>query len=404
MKVLKLSTLLCLAFSSLVFANDNNTTLNSYLSNLKRKQFEYDNSKNEVDSSKLRDSWIAPLKLNYSYSRSKPFTRELTSQSAAIRIDQPIFESGGIYYGIKFANASRLYSHYTIEVAKRKMIKDTISILMQIKQTALKIEVQKLQIKKSEINLTQKKEQYLNGQLDSGFLDNAIIQRNKVIQALYDIETRKEKLLNQFSALSDLDVKTARIPYLELIDQEEFLTHNIVLKQKNAEIKKSEYKKDVTAVKYLPKISFTAGYSWNKSQQQFSTTALFTKNIKYYDYGIRINMPIDLNTFRDIESAKIDFLKSQVIIKDKQREFKALFKQVMQNINNFKKKKNLSLENKGIYTKILKETRKLFKAGYKTDYDVSLLENSVAISSINYEIFEIDEQLELLTLYEMYKK
>ena len=45
----------------------------------------------------------------------------------------------------------------------------------------------------------------------------------------------------------------------------------------------------------------------------------------------------------------------------------------------------------------------MYNAGYKTHYDVSLLENSVQIQKIDLKIFEIDRQLELLTLYEMYK-
>lgn len=403
MKVLQLSTLLCLAFSSLTFANENNNTLDSYISDLKRKQFEYDYGKNEAESSKLRDSWIAPLQLNYSYTRSKPFSDELTSQSAAIRMDQPIFQSGGIYYGVKFANASRLYTNYTIDVAKRKMIKDTVSILMQLKQTALKIEAQKLQIQNSEINLVQKQEQYLNGQLDSGFLDNAIIQRNIVTQALYDIETAEEKLLNQFSILSDLDAKKTKIPHLELINLEEFLAHNIVLKQKNAEIKKSEYQKDITVAKYLPRVSLTAGYSWNNTEQQFDASLpTFKNDAQYYDYGVRVNMPIDLNTFRDIESAKIDFLKAEVVEKDKQRELKALFKQVIKNIENFDKKIALSNENIELYTKLSEDTQELFKAGYKTQYDVDTLSNSLKIQELDSRVYEIDKQLELLNLYEMY--
>ncbi len=402
MKALQLSTLLCLAFSSLTFANENNT-LDSFISDLKRKQFEYDYVKNEAESSKLRDSWIAPLQLNYSYTRSKPFDTELVSKSAAIRMDQPIFQSGGIYYGIKFANASRLYTNYTIDVAKRKMIKDAVSILMQLKQTALKIEAQKLQIKNSEINLAQKKEQYLNGQLDSGFLDNAIIQRNIVIQSLYDIETAQEKLLNKFSILSDLDVSVAHVPHLELINLEDFLAHNIVLKQKNAEIKKSEYKKDITVAKYLPRVNFTAGYNWNNSQQQFAAGFVpFTNDSEYYDYGLRVNMPIDLNTFRDIESVKIDFLKSQVVEKDKERELKALFQQVLKNIENFDKKIALSNENIELYTKLSEDTKELFRAGYKTQYDVDTLNNSLKIQELNSKMYEIDKQLELLNLYEMY--
>ena len=403
MKALKLSALLCLAFSSLTFANENNNTLDAYISDLKQKEFRYDYEKNEAESSKLRDSWIAPLQLNYTYKRSKPFDDELESQSAAIRMDQPIFQSGGIYYGIKFANASRLYSDYSIDVAKRKMIKDTVSLLMQIKQQELRIEAQELQIKNAEINLAQKKEQYLNGQLDSGFLDNAIIQRNVVIQALYDMQTAKEKLLNRFSILSDLDYRSATIPHLEFISAQEFLKHNIVLKQKDAEIQKNLYAKDVRIAKYLPRVSFTAGYNWNNSQQQFDANfPAFTNDSQYYDYGIRVTMPLDLNTFRDIESAKIDFLKAQVVAEDKKRELKALFDQVLHNIENVDKKIALSQENIELYTKLSEDTKKLFDAGYKTQYDVDTLSNSLKIQELDTKVYEIDKQLELLNLYEMY--
>lgn len=49
---------------------------------------------------------------------------------------------------------------------------------------------------------------------------------------------------------------------------------------------------------------------------------------------------------------------------------------------------------------MLKDTEELFGVGYKTQYDVDLLANSVRIESINQNIYEIDKQLELLALYE----
>lgn len=403
MKVLKLSLSLFLAYSSLSFANENNNSLDSYISGLKKEQFNYDYEKNEAESSKLRDSWIAPLQLNYSYTKNKPYKDELTNQNAAIRMDQPIFQSGGIYYGIKFANASKIYSDYSIDVAKRKMIKDTIAVLMQIKQTTLKIEAQKLQIKNAEINLAQKREQYMSGQLDSGFLDNAIIQRNIVISALYDIETAKEKLITQFTTLSDLDYKKARIPHLEFLSSQDFIKHNILLKQNDAQIAKNEYYKDVTVAKYLPKVNFTAGYNWSKSEQQFDANlAPFINDLSYYDYGVRVSMPLDINTFRDIESIKVDYLKSKILREDKQRELEALFEQVLHNIDNYNKKIALSNENMKLYSKLLEDTKKLFQAGYKTEYDVNTLKNSLKIQEIDSGVYEIDKQLSLLNLYEMY--
>jgi outer membrane protein TolC len=403
MKVLKLSISLCLVYSSLSFANENNNSLDGYLSDFKQLEFGYDYEKNEAESSKLRDSWIAPLKINYSYAKSKPFDDEQINQNAAIKMDQPIFQSGGIYYGVKFANASKRYSDYSIDVAKRKMIKETISTLMKIKQTTLREEAQKLQIENSEINLEQKKEQYLSGQLDSGFLDNAIIKRNIVIEALYDIQTAKEKLITQFQTLSDLDYESATIPHLEFISSEDFIKYNIVLKQIQSAIEKNDYYKNVTIAKYLPRVSFTAGYNWSKSEQQFTNTQTpFKNNLSYYDYGVRASMPLDINAFRDIESVKVDYLKSKVLQKDKRRELKALFKQVFHNIENFDKKIALSNENIDIYSRLLSDTKELFSVGHKTQYDVDTLENSLKIQNIDSQVYEIDKQLSLLTLYEMY--
>ncbi len=402
MKVLKLSLLLFLGFSLTLNANENNASLDAYISELKKEQFKYDYEKNEAEGSILRDSWIAPLQLNYKYSRSKPTSEELVSQSAAIRMDQPIFQSGGIIYGIKFANASKLYSDYTTDVAKRKMIKDTVSILMQLKQSQLREEAQKLQILNAQINLEQKTQQYLNGQLDSGFLDDAVIAVNVAKQAIFDIQTAKEKLINQFSVLSDLSYESAKIPTLALISMDAFLKHNIVLKQNEAEIEKNSYYKNVTIAKYLPQVSLTAGYSWNNSDRFFGGTTIINDTSDYYDYGFRVNMPLDINTFRSIESVKIDYLKSKVVRKDKQRELTALFSQVLHNIDNVDNKIKISNESMAIYKKLLDDTQKLFLAGYKTQYDVDTLKNSFEIQVIDSKIFEIDKQLELLTLYEMY--
>ena len=400
MRALNLLILLSLLLSSFLFANENNSSLDRYISENKKEQFSYDYQKNEAESSKLRDSWIAPLHLNYSYGVNNSYDIEQKNHNAAIKMDQPIFQSGGIYYGIKFANASREYSEYSIDVAKRKMIKDAVALLMQIKQTGLKEIKQKLTIKNSEINLELKKDQYMSGQLDSGFLDNAIIERNFVIQTLYDIQTAKERLVSSFNTLSDLNYKDAPVPHLEFLNEKEFLKSNIILKVANSQIQRDRYSKNMTIAKYLPSVSLTAGYNYTKSEGQFISGMDGERD--YYDYGLRVSLPLDINTFRDIESARVDYMKSEVVKEDKVTQLKSVFEQVMQNIENLDRKKLLSLENREIYAKLLKDTSELYTVGYKTESDIEILKNSVEISEINAKIFEYDKQLELLTLYEMY--
>jgi len=403
MQVFKLLIPLSLS-SSLLLCNEQSLTYDSYISGYKQKEFSYDYQKNSVEASKLRNSWIAPVQLNYSYSRSDPYIGEQISENASIRMNQPVFQSGGIYYGIKFADASRLFSDYSTDSAKRKMIKDTIATLFQIKQYELREEKQLLQIDNAEINLKQKQEEYLSGQLDSGFLDNAIIQKNIVTQTMYDIEATKEKLIATFDSLSDLDYQTTKLPYLELINEKDFLKYNISVKLSEATIQKNRYAKNVKIASYLPSVNLTAAYNWNKrDNQQFSENLPpNSEENNYYSYGFAVSIPLNVNSFKDIESARVDYLKSKVLKLDKVRELKALFRQVMQNIKNYEKKIALSHENMKLYSKLLKDTQELYAAGYKTEYDVNTLKNSLKIQELDTKIYEIDKQLELLTLYEMY--
>jgi len=395
MKVLKTCLMLSLLYSFTI-ADDN---LDKFLSNYKIEQFNYDYKKNESQSLQLRDSWISPVNLSYSYMKSDANNVDVVSKTTSINLDQPIFRSGGIYSGIKYAKASKNYINDSIDISKQKMIKDSLALLIQIKQIDLKIKKQKLRIKNAKINLAIKKEQYLNGQLDSGFLDNAIIEQNTIISALYDIQTSKERLISTFQAISDIDYKNIELPIINFIEKDDFIKNNLLVKMAKNNNLKSDYYKDMSIAKYLPSVHLVAGYNWNKSE----VNSIDTKD-DYYNYGLKITMPLNINTFRDIESSKIESLKSEVDIKDKKRQLNALYDQVMQNISNIKKKINLSKDNKIIYMKLLEDTKKLYKAGYKTEYDVELLSNSFKMQDLDIKILLLDNDLELLNLYESYKK
>jgi len=380
--------------------------LDPYISELKHKEFSYDYEKSLLEKKKLRDSWIQPLQLRYTISKSNPYNEQgaptQKTQNAAIVMDQPIFQSGGIYYGIKFAEASYEYNKYSIDVAKRKLIKEAVQLLMQIKQNELSLQKQKLQIDNSRISLEQKQEQYLNGQLDSGFLNNAVIEKNVVTQKLFDLQTNHERLISKFEAISDLNYKEATVPHLKLVSSEDFLAHNIDIKQLKSERERNRFNKNVTISKYLPKVSLTAGYNWDKLENpSFAGQAVQDPpETEYYNYGLKATIPIDINTFRDVESSRVEYLKSLVVIDDKKREQTALYEQVTQNLINFDKKIKLSIANHELYSKLLHDTTQLYEAGYKTEYDVKNLRNSVEIEKLDQRIFELDKQLELLNLYE----
>jgi outer membrane protein TolC len=403
MKALKLFGVVFLT-SSLYAQTQPKLKLEDYLSKYKQKEFELDYRKNETESLKLRDSWIAPLQLNYRYNKSNPYDNTQTSKNSSISVNQPIFRSGGIYYGIKFATENKRYTNYKIDSQKRKLVKEAIALLMQIKQTELQLIKQKKQVENSKIKLEQKKEEYLSGNLDSGFLDNAIIELNLVKQKLFDIETNKEKLISKFKALSDMDYKSAYIPNLKNIQKEAFIKHNIVINMYKSESKKNLYAKDVVVAKYLPSFNITGSYNKDEvTNPSFAGTPVPSPpTTTYYNYGFNISMPLDFNTFRDIESAKIDYLKSNVMVEDKKRELTSLYEQVEQNLRKIDNKIVLAQENYEIYKKIYTDTQKLYTAGYKTKSDVDLLQNSMDMALIDVAVYKLDKQLELLNLYEYY--
>lgn len=400
--------LLC---SALAASEHNATTgkgLSAYLSQLKREAFGYDFAITEAQSKQLRDSWIQPVIIRYSLNRQNPYNEQgapqTQQQSASIAIDQPLFQSGGIYYGIKYAQASRDVNRLSIAQQERTLIKQAVELLMQIKQADLGIKKQQLQVENSEINLIQKREQYGSGQLDSGFLNNAVIERNIARQALLDLQTAKERLVSAFESISDLDYRTAKIPFLAQVDAARFMQETIDLKLVERQREQERYNRNVTLASYMPSINLQASYNWQKQESFFFAGATAVKSeppeTVYYRYGLSASLPISYNSGRDYEASRLAYLKSKVTIDDTKRALKALYEQVMQNLHNTDAKIALSKENEALYATLLADTKELYKAGYKTRYDVDTLANSRQIETLNQRIYEIDRQLELLTLYE----
>lgn len=382
--------------ASLVYAEE------GYLSGIKEEQFRYDYRKASLQSDILRDSWLAPIQTYYSYGKSKQYGGNGTTQTAAVSIDQPIFQSGGIYYGIKFAEASRKYANLSVDAARTKAIKEAVDLLMRIRQSDLKIQKQDLLIANAGLNLELKTEQYLHGELDSGFLDNAIIEKNLQTQALYDMQTARERLISAYEAISDLPHKDAVLPKLSLLNETTFSSDAIDMQLARSDIEKGEWNQKVTLAKYLPRISLNTAYNWNRLENPaFAGTIMpITAESDYLTYGMKASVVFDVNQRREMEVARIETLKANTVMEDKKRFLQSLYDQVKHNLENSDKKIALAKSNRDLYEKLLLDTRELFRAGYKTEYDVNMLDHSAKIQTIEIQILEYDRQLELLNLYE----
>jgi len=396
---------LCFITCSTALIAANNEEVSSYLSKTQAKEFSLGYEKNEQKSSALRDSWIRPLQLRYSISRSNSYDNISNSQNAAIVMDQVLFQSGGIYYGIKYANALHHFNDLSTDLQKQKLIKEVVSLLIQIHTLDLKIKKQHLSIANAKIEVKQKRELFLAGELTSSFLDNAILKSIAQESLLYDLQNSQSKLIAKFESFSDLEYKTLKVPNIALLSKEQYLAQNIELKQIQSEIDAKAYNTNVTRAKYLPKISFFASYNWDKKDSlSFSSGSVFPgSETNYYNYGLKITMPIDYNSLRDVEAMKIEKLQASTKIQNSQKELETLYKAVLFNLDNLDKKIALAKKSQELYSKLYSETNTLYTTGYKTEFDLKLIENSLVMQKLEVQILELNKSLEKLNLYEKVK-
>jgi outer membrane protein TolC len=121
----------------------------------------------------------------------------------------------------------------------------------------------------------------------------------------------------------------------------------------------------------------------------------------YYNlYGLRFAMPLfDINSFKNIEIAKLNHIKSNLLLEYKKKEESNLYEMILKRVEIVKEKIFLANEDLKLYKSLLKSTKEQFKGGEKTIYDVEIMENSLKTKEIDKEIYDIDMQLLLLELY-----
>lgn len=373
--------------SSLILANDD------FLSDTKKNIIQYSYEKAIEDSSKLKKDWINPITYKYIHNKYDSSSSEYSTSKSYISISQPIFKSGGIYYAIKYANSMERYSNTTIDAQKKELIKQVVNLLFQIKKIDVSIKKQKLLISNAKLDIDRKKEQVLNGILDTSFLDNAIIESNMQQNNLIDLEYQKETLVNNLSNLSDKKYEELELPQLSMVNNEDFIENNIYIQQAKDDIDNSYWMKNMITSNYLPTINLTADYTkyhddGGKNQLENN------KNI-----GFNITIPLDIKYSYNIQSYKLAYLQKKSELEDKKRSENALFKNALSKISSLDKKIEISKADVELYDSLLTQMIEQQTVGMKTDSDVQTMKNSKAIKALDIKSLDIDKQLELLEIY-----
>lgn len=386
----KVKLLICSLISINLFAS-NEAFNEKIISDKRLENFNLTKEQIEQDSSKLRKDWINPVTYQY----KKNLGEEYETAQSIISINQPIFQSGGIYKAIKYADSTYDYASLELDQQKKDLITQALNLLYGIEKTNLNIQKAKYTLENAKIDVNRKKEQVLNGFLDASYLDDALLNLNSTKHNLVDLKYKKEELINSFNNISSQDYTKFELPVFKIFSEQEFIENNIELKKAEANIEKKGNYSYMTMAKYLPSVN--AFYTYSKYHDIDDNPKLTKENDQ--TFGLSLNVPFDSRTYNDVQSKRIEYLKSKLNLENSIDDEKTFFKTKLEKISMLDERLQITREDLEVYDSILKIINEEKQAQIKTQSDLDTLQNSQKIKSLDLKIYEIDRQIELLELY-----
>ena len=350
----------------------------------------------EVEASKLEKSWINPIRLQYSKSYSTQFEDTTDTGQFVISVDQPIFKMGGIWEAVKYAKALGSANKIDIELKRRALITQALGILFNLKKLNLQIKKLEFLIKNDELDILIQKESYEAGLTNRTLYDRALLKRNQDITSKLELELQITKLKNDFALLSDKDPKEIRLPNFGMIDKTRYENNQLEVQRDKFKVEEKRHNRYMTWTKYLPELSVTGRYIDEDKNPLFANAPIKTS---YYTYGFRVSMPININSFRDIESSKIDYLNAKISLDEQKKKVANEYNLVKKRLEIIDKKIALSKDDANNYASMLSVAQGLEKAGDSTSYDTQIVYNNLKVRELDQDIYKYDAQLELLNLY-----
>lgn len=381
-------------FCSLIFANE--------LDILQKDKKELRQIEKEVIQKKYegaKDDWIGTINLSSGLTRSHSFSKDNDSfnKSISIGFTQSVYESGGIEFGIKYANDELKSETIAWE-------NENIAILQTIYETLLSIEKLKLQIEQSDyllknkdIELILKKIQYEAGRVDIIELNNAIMSKNNQQKENISLKNSlkdKEYELSKYTSFKSNEIE---IIDFKIIDKEKFLKDNLNIRYENSRVELLDTSYKQLKSSYLPKVSLNtnAGYSDNGDLSRDTN-----EENKNGSVGLNMTMPLfDITKEAKIEKSKLEVLKQKVNVTDIQNELVYEYEQILAQINTYEEYEKITKNNLKLYDDLLMVNQSSNSAGMTSDFDLEILQNTKKINEYDLEINDINKKLQYSKLY-----
>ena len=398
MKGLNVLKKLFLLSSVLLSALRAESELSDILSPDQSQLLKYQQEKNRVQSKQLEKSWISPVILQYSKNYSTQFGGTVHTGQFVVSVDQAIFKSGGIWSAIKYAKALGKANSLDIELQKRQLISQALTLLYNLQKSNLQLEKLRLTINNDNLDIKIQKESYEEGLTNRTLYDQALLKRNQDNTSKLELELTIVKLENDFSLLSDKKPASIVLPNFGMIEKSRYLENQLELKRDSMRVEEKKHNKFMTLAKYLPEVSVTGRYTNEDLNPLFASPNSSIKQ-HYFNYGFKVTLPLNINSFDDIQNSKIEYLNAKITLEEQQKKILNSFTLTQKRLEIIDKKIALSQEDAGHYLSMLTTAEDLEKLGDRTSFDTQIVENSLKVREVDQEIYKVDAQLELLGLY-----
>lgn len=344
-----------------------------------------------------RYEWLSPINLSASHTKQhSQRTGESAISQLSASFSQELFRSGGIYYTIKYADDKYGYDALMLGQQYNNYQKEIILSALRIKKYELQSKQSQYLIENKKITLFLKQTQYELGDIDVTLLNDALREKNseQTNYVLLQESLEKEKL--ELEKYTEIPAKAIVIPSFSLVDEQTYRTnnYNIAAAKYQNRVTYDSYK--IGKAEYLPSVKFNAQATYSKYD---SGAVILNQNGTLYSAGLVLNIPLDYNAFASTEEKHTAYLQQKAQSNDIQTEELLEYKKTLLTIKRYQDVNKILQENLELYNKLQKITKKAFETGYKTGYDLQVLNNSIKAAELEIQVNKINMQLELATLH-----
>ncbi|MFT7860337.1 MAG: TolC family protein [Sulfurimonas sp.] len=352
----------------------------------------------EADAKATRYQWLSPVNLSASHTQQysdRTDTKSGISQ-LGVSFSQNLFRSGGIYYTIKYADDKYGYDRLSLEQQSSVYQKAIILSTLRLKKYQLQLQQSKYLIENKKITLFLKEKQYEVGDIDITLLNDALMDKNSEQTKYAALQESFEKEKLELQKYTETSWKSIDVPKFSLFDEDKYKknNYNIALAREQNSLTYDTYRR--TIADYLPSLRFNAQATYSSYD---SGAVILNQNGTMYSAGLTLNIPLDYNIFASKEKVYADYLIQKAQTNDTQREELLEYKKTLLSIKRYQELNKILKENLELYNKVRKVTKKAFDTGYKTGYDLKILDNSISSARLEIEINKTNIELELAKLH-----